>query len=96
MSYDDLLQLHANCIMVLNIAPSTLRTAAACDNKELDPALYGKLVKYRLKLQDRVEYLESDTLQHELPSSENGDLCMPALLKNWSEKKKNETECRQL
>eukprot|EP00291_Cryptomonas_curvata_P008782 CAMPEP_0172179766 /NCGR_PEP_ID=MMETSP1050-20130122/16814_1 /TAXON_ID=233186 /ORGANISM="Cryptomonas curvata, Strain CCAP979/52" /LENGTH=222 /DNA_ID=CAMNT_0012852713 /DNA_START=197 /DNA_END=862 /DNA_ORIENTATION=- len=42
--------------MVLNIAPSTLREPSAATNKDLDASLYQKYVRYRAKLQDRVDY----------------------------------------
>ena len=88
MSCDELQQLHSNCIMALTIAPSTISEAPASENKELDPALYAKYVRYRAKLQDRVEYLQLDGLQHETPRIANADLCMPALLKKWNGSKK--------
>jgi hypothetical protein len=76
--------------MVLTIAPSTTTAEApACQNQELNPALYGKSVKYRARLKNRVDYLELGTHQHEIPIAEGADLRMPALLKNRLDRKEH-------
>ncbi len=75
---------------MLNIAPSKMKNAvvAACENTELDHALFTRFVKYRLRLQDRVDYLQSENLQHENQRVLNDDFRMPSLLEKWSEIKK--------
>ena len=55
----------------------------ACQNTELETQLYQKYVKYRARLKDRVDYLESGNRQHEIPSEGGADLRMPRLLRNW-------------
>ena len=73
--------------MALTIAPSTISERSPSSNPELNPGLVAKFTRYRAKLQDRVDYLESG--QHEIPISNNDDLHMPpALLKKWNGDKK--------
>ena len=50
---------------------------------ELDIHLYQKYAKYRTRIKDRVDYLESDNRQHEIPSEMGADLRMPRLLRRW-------------
>ena len=83
ISYAELISLHDQCIKALTAAPSSLQEQPACQNTELDANLLQKYVKYRAKLKDRVEFLESGNRQHEIPSEVGADLRMPRLLRCW-------------
>ncbi len=72
--------------MALCIAPSTVSQTPPSSNTALAPGLLTKFTRYRAKLQDRVDHLESG--QHEIPISDNDDLRMPSLLKKWNGDKK--------
>ena len=83
ISYAELISLHDQCIKALTAAPSTLQEQPACQNTELDANLFQKYAKYRAKLKDRVDFLESGNRQHEIPSEVGADLRMPRLLRCW-------------